>query len=755
MPCPRGSIVVTGDVSVDHHIYMGIEPQESPTGKKPAVHEKLGYGGAPGLKDLLDAAMKMDIAIADKWGINLGIEIRPPTDLAETGKYQNGFAVWQLFPQEPVKQKNKQTADAKKVWRATEDMSYQYISDLKNQKTVPYRCASKPPTASDILVIDDLGFGFREQRECWLLPEGAAPRWIVLKMSHPVANGSLWNNLIERFGSRLICLVSASKLRQNKQCGYISRGLSWQSTVEDMRRQLLENPGFESLSRCRHLIVTFSVDGALWLDQRDPRDMQQTRATLIFDPEGAEAEWKDKLKGTIPSYSSIVAAAITYGVARALVRAEANEPLDLAVPIRAGLKAVRLLCELGHGRNTKIPEGFPTEDIAKAITCDPPKITCDLPKEIAQDPPKARACEIQYRFAQSQIPWSKKGAPLNNLEPWKLVEALERGADLEAKQELLELACDIVKDGTKALRRKHLPYARFGKLYTVNRSEIEKLRLLWRQMNQYRQRNQGTKPLSVGVFGDPGAGKSFGVEQIVEEVFGREERPLNFNLSQFNDVTDLLGAFHQVRDKALFGRTPIVFWDEFDCNHYNWVKYLLAPMQDGHFQEGKLTHSVGKSVFIFAGGIHSTYAKFAEAAEGLKSEKVPDFCSRLDAFYDVAGPNPRSENTPAETGWRPGTRRAVSHWLQRALMIRGVLDREGNPPKFSDPDLLVNLLRVREYKRGARSLEKLLTELRHKGGGTILWSDLPAPAFLGMHLDARDIEDLFERSEESIGTKTG
>jgi len=46
----------------------------------------------------------------------------------------------------------------------------------------------------------------------------------------------------------------------------------------------------------------------------------------------------------------------------------------------------------------------------------------------------------------------------------------------------------------------------------------------------------------------------------------------------------LNGAFHQVRDLALSGRTPVVFWDEFDSRELLWLQYLLAPMQDGRFQ---------------------------------------------------------------------------------------------------------------------------------------------------------------------------
>ena len=85
---------------------------------------------------------------------------------------------------------------------------------------------------------------------------------------------------------------------------------------------------------------------------------------------------------------------------------------------------------------------------------------------------------------------------------------------------------------------------------------------------------------------------------------------LEFNLAQFAETTDLIGAFHQVRDKVLQGLTPIVFWDEFDSREYEWLQYLLAPMQDGSFQEGQITHPIGKCVFVFAGGTSYDFDNF-------------------------------------------------------------------------------------------------------------------------------------------------
>ncbi len=101
-------------------------------------------------------------------------------------------------------------------------------------------------------------------------------------------------------------------------------------------------------------------------------------------------------------------------------------------------------------------------------------------------------------------------------------------------------------------------------------------------------------------------GKSFGTKEIAKEVVGAKTPFLEFNLSQFKGVEELIGAFHQVRDKVLEGDTPVVFWDEFDSGSYRWLQYLLAPMQDGKFQEGQITHPIGKCIFVFAGATSIT-----------------------------------------------------------------------------------------------------------------------------------------------------
>ena len=144
----------------------------------------------------------------------------------------------------------------------------------------------------------------------------------------------------------------------------------------------------------------------------------------------------------------------------------------------------------------------------------------------------------------------------------------------------------------------------------MERREIEALRSMRQLMLSYKKVDPQKQPLSLAVFGAPGSGKSFGLKQIAAGVFGKENPVLEFNLSQFKGPEDLIGAYHQVRDQALAGYTPVVFWDEFDSGEHKWLQYLLAPMQDGRFQDGQLSHAIGKSVFVFAGGTSRDYAHF-------------------------------------------------------------------------------------------------------------------------------------------------
>ncbi len=682
-------LLVSGDVVVDHHIYEGL--RRTPTTElRRGVRDVQEIGGAAVLVELLKGAFS-SASISD-WKVVLGVT-KPEPDENPCGHH--AYAVWKPF----AKEKTIDNRDM--VWRASLPMGYGHAHTIEPAQApsakacAPFAAEALPdlPKAG-ILVLDDAGSSFREpaQRDCWLLPSDppAYPDWIVLKMSGPVAQGDLWQELVSRFAERLVCVVSVDELRA--ECVSISRGLSWERTTEDVREALLESPALKPLTKCRHLIVWFSADGALWLDQTD---RNRPRAKLVFDARGAEGEWCAKSDGWVFGYSMNMTSAIAFGLARDL-RKGAAAPPDFVVAINRGLASLRDLIQNGHGEvGEEPPPGFPVKRLAPIIA------------------------NSKLRFAEADVPWLLNGDTLAKPEhPWMIVELSQRPPGLKSFPPLVGLARQYVLRGPKAFDA--YPQAKFRKLDTIDRDEIETLRSLRRMMIAYDRQPRPSQPLSFGVFGPPGAGKSFGVKQIAEEVFG-DKSWLEFNLSQFNGAPDLIGAFHQVRDKVLSGVTPVVFWDEFDSDSYRWLKDLLAPMQDGRFQEGQVSHWIGKCVFIFAGGTSATFDEFgpAEGADDdakvqFRLRKGPDFHSRLDAFYNVVGLNPREMPPPKETPSAP--RRPdptdVSFPLRRALMIRSGLGCAKDAQLDFDSDLLDALLLVPKYKHGARSLQKMVSSLR-------------------------------------------
>jgi len=317
--------------------------------------------------------------------------------------------------------------------------------------------------------------------------------------------------------------------------------------------------------------------------------------------------------------------------------------------------------------------------------------------------------------------------------------------------------------GLKELR--HVPFAQFGDLLTTDRDEIEALRNIKGLIQDYRHTAGRQKPLSLAVFGPPGAGKSFAIKQIAAGVLGSKPPPLEFNLSQFSDVSDLTGAFHQVRDRVLEGHLPLVFWDEFDSEGYEWLQYLLAPMQDGKFQEGQITHPIGRCVFVFAGATSYDMQSFgscpkdAKGCEKFKLLKGPDFKSRLSGFLNVLGPNRRLicrwEEGPQGSHWPQWTDdpRDVCYPVRRALLLRSLLgltkDRADERMDI-DHGLLAALLEVDHYTDGARSLEKIVQSLRQASDCCFRRSALPTDEVLRMNADAEEFVRIVSGPKEFL-----
>jgi hypothetical protein len=318
----------------------------------------------------------------------------------------------------------------------------------------------------------------------------------------------------------------------------------------------------------------------------------------------------------------------------------------------------------------------------------------------------------------------------------------------------LALAKRIVEEGIdKPL--KNVPIAQFGKLILVDHREIEGYRSIENLLREYIDSRKGgkPKPLSIGIFGPPGSGKSFGIKEIAKEIRNPEIKPFTYNLTQLDKPRDLVNAFHAARDEALKGNLPMLIFDEFDCafagEPWGWLKSFLAPMQDGEFTDDGGIHPLGHAIFVFTGGIAHSFTEFGNPTsdrERFVSAKGPDFVSRLKGFVDVQGINP-APIEDAGTYYAAKSQVDPVCMVRRAMLLRSLLEeqkhrtRHMNPVKDGvsyleiDPAVLSALLMTARYRHGARSLESVLLMSRLTDRDHFGLASLPSNAQLEIHVD--------------------
>ena len=151
---------------------------------------------------------------------------------------------------------------------------------------------------------------------------------------------------------------------------------------------------------------------------------------------------------------------------------------------------------------------------------------------------------------------------------------------------------------------------------------------------------------------------------------------------------------------------------------------------------------IGKSIFVFAGGINSTFKDFSKEdfqddnniMQKFKEAKGPDFISRLRGYVNILGPNPIN------------TKDTV-FLIRRAMILRSLLERKAehlfDNKKYAriDDGILHALIKVPYYKHGTRSMEAII-EMSMLSDRKI-WAQayLPPKDQLKLHVDA----DAFSR----------
>jgi hypothetical protein len=166
----------------------------------------------------------------------------------------------------------------------------------------------------------------------------------------------------------------------------------------------------------------------------------------------------------------------------------------------------------------------------------------------------------------------------------------------------------------------------------------------------------------------------------------------------------------------------------------SWLKYLLAPTQDGTFREDGLEFHVGRAIFVFVGGVSPTFDDLAGQVHRrtFVEAKGPDFVSRLRGHVNVRGPDRIGE-------------RDDFFVIRRAVILRGLLERQFGRDKMQaglvrvHAQIIKAFLGVRGYRHGVRSMEAIVemsdfADPRNQ----FAESALPLRDQLEMHTDAFD-----------------
>jgi hypothetical protein len=678
------TIVVAGDLLWENSLVQAGSPRELNDRRPPhaAVHRQ--PGGAWFLEALLRAACA-----------DIQVEIAAPAPSEAAGQ---AYSLWSLQEQFP--------GSKGRAWRVSQFLGY--------AGAPAWSIVSQDTPSPDLLVLDDLNMGFRDDPTSWpmALQEGGAPKNIILKTTVPLSTGALRAKLLDAFADRLDVVLPVSALRYRRAS--ISKALSWDRAIEETAREFDVGVSATDLGQVRRVVVHFGASAVASFTRGGRLER------FLYHPEDLEGVFESRRPGMVPGATSIFAAAL----ARHIVAPE-NYPLYIA--FGRALAARRAQHETGGG---------PAECFSGAAA---DRAVRDALHPPAGAPEPAR---IFYTTPAHRL-----------LDDLALRDQPDTASDLlrdltgVGYEYVAAKAADVVLRGP-AVALAPAPRARYGRYFTIDRQEIERINAIRNLIVAYKKNPNERRPLSIAVFGPPGSGKSFAVGQLASEL--PDAGPvLEFNLSQFDSLADLHAALQRVRDESIRGCVPVVFWDEFDCGDLRWLQEFLAPMQDAEFRGGGASFPIGRAIFVFAGGTSHYFEAFdrtnaARDADRFRAAKGPDFVSRLRGFLNIKGPNPTN---PTGTSDEQARAADLAHLVRRAIVLRTSIERFH--PQLIDPrtglasiasGVLSAFLRVKKYIHGARSLEAVVTMSSLEGATHFGVAELPSPDLLGLHVSTDFLE---------------
>lgn len=763
---PTDQVLVVGDVTLDW--LEETIPRTERGGDKlrnyelynPGFQWNAVWGGAALLHRLTGAALK-ELQRPSKIPRTPGsrkagavdvVKIKwPDVESREARGYVASLALIKPTPSDDAKERKSNDQIPIRVERFL-GFSGPMVNDPKGPPPPP--AVMRVPSPQDVgnlacLVIDDAANGCRWTEEFvgGVRAHAAHSACVIVKLSRPLHKNPMLDELLNTNKDKLVVIMGVDDLRAEGID--ISRRLSWERTASDLLSAIGEGEILGKLTGVRALIIRLGSDGCVVLTAKARH--------LVFDPQGAEDDFDHKLNGTMPGSTSAFVAA----VAARLALGETQ----LTDIIRHGLAASRSLLTTGFVEKEPLDAANADADASSRKSSSRGLLHCpDYPRDVFTD--KQKQADV---FRVKTLPMDRTASDFNIL-----TERLQEAEALPEK---------IVRIGASALAE--IPTAQYGGLLLVDRREVEGYRSIENLLREYiKMCGLGQqKPLSIGVFGPPGSGKSFGIKELAKHVNAKRIKTQTFNLTQMQKPSDLVGAFHLARDEMLRGHLPLLIFDEFDCSfdgRWGWLKHFLAPMQDATFKDKELVHPLGSAIFVFAGGTADNYGEFnlrsaklknsetrnsgespvhasaeKEADDSRETEaklsefkaaKGPDFVSRLRGYVDVQGIS--------------GIEGDSACVVRRAVLLRSLLERDERTANLfrtigKDKELQIDtpvlraFLNVNSYHHGARSLEAILGMSRLTGADRFAAASLPSNEQLMLHVDMSFVDTLKNASERT------
>ena len=527
---------------------------------------------------------------------------------------------------------------------------------------------------------------------------------------------------------RTVAVVRAEELRKAGliiiESGPIER------TVRDLF-QYFETPLLGGIARsAAHLVILFEEIGAIYVKLSEPK-----KGSIYLAPNSDWIAHENSTKyGRTPGRMSITLAAIVRQLAQGGVPGHIP---DLSNAVLLSIAAFTRYFHNGYESQR------PLRTLESTLSYESREHLRALVDGGARQKPNKG-----FFLSKLDFPMTR-----GKVESWTRLDSVL--CDDDKKAERLRL---IVTHGPEAAFRAEFPvgpgpwypqgrilcpYMQVGDLKTFDEEEIVGFTSLTKLFRKYLQTPAWKAPLSIAVFGPPGTGKSFAVRELMKSINPASEKELTFNLSQLTSVEALADAFHAVQHRVLSSdEVPLVLFDEFDTTFegsgLGWLRYFLAPMQDGVFRGRTTDYRTGRAIFVFAGGTCSSFEEFRSSSgdERARASKLPDFVSRLQGFLDIQSINPPDSSSS------DSAQRQTQRQIKRALLLRSLLVTHATPviQKHGDegitridPGLIDAFLNAERYVHGLRSMESLV-RMSKWVDEKFIPASLPAKWLLEMHV---------------------